>query len=185
MPVDCRVSATISPYLLSSENFFKLQHVIKTMYFVYPETHKFCYILEELSEDQSLVIWCNVNLECEVLTTLSALARACAGVRACVCVKIIWDDVPCNLVNKVPTLVPVCQTTWHIIPEESWCKNCYAVLHSLCKFTSSYVRLHQIPVTKLNILSKKVMWIYYWGFVDWVSVVFVISVAVIEFCFRG
>jgi hypothetical protein len=38
-------------------------------------------------------------------------------------------------------------------------QNCYALLQSLCKFSSSYVRLHQIPVAKLNILSEKVMWI--------------------------
>ena len=55
-PVDHQVSATVTLYLLLSEKFFNQQHVIKTMYFVYPETCEVCCILGELSEDQSFVI---------------------------------------------------------------------------------------------------------------------------------
>ena len=57
----------------------------------------------------------------------------------CACVR-VRARTPRNLGDKVPIVVPVYQTTWHIIPDESWCKNCYAIVQSLCKFTSSYIR---------------------------------------------
>jgi hypothetical protein len=84
--VDRRMSATITLCLLPCEKFFNLQNVIRTMYFVYPEICEVCCIPGELSEDQSFVIWCNIDLECEVLTIFSTCVcvRARAHVRACI-----------------------------------------------------------------------------------------------------